>query len=66
MRMPRLCALLLTALFLFSCVALPCFAAPQTVRVAYFEYPGFQEYSAENGYSGYVYDYLQEISKYTN
>lgn len=66
MRIPRLCALLLTALFLFSCVALPCFAAPQTVRVAYFEYPGFQEYSAENGYSGYVYDYLQEISKYTN
>ena len=46
-------------------VMLHVFLFAKTVRVGYFIYPGYQEY--KNGeYSGFGYEYLKEIQKFTN
>lgn len=40
-------------------------AAPEKVRVGYFHVSGYQEVSEDGIRSGFGYDYLQEIAKYT-
>lgn len=37
----------------------------QTLKVGYYEAPGFNDLTASGSYSGYGYDYLMEIAKYT-
>lgn len=38
----------------------------RTIRVGYPLQEGFTERTEEGGYSGYTYDYLQEVAQYTN
>lgn len=46
-------------------VMLHVFLFAKTIRIGYFIYPGYQEY--KNGeYSGFGYEYLKEIQKFTN
>lgn len=45
-----------------------CYAQPsqaQTLKVGYYEAPGFNDVDSNGTYSGYGYDYLMEIAKYT-
>ena len=58
-------AVLLTAICPLTAFA----AEPQTIRVGYFAFPGYHEmYQRENGSqgSGYGFDFLQLLRRYTN
>ena len=41
-------------------------AEDRTVRVGYMNNPGFLQWNSDGSYGGYCYEYLMEISKYTN
>lgn len=51
----------LFALFFFGAQTCPA----QTLKVGYFEATGFNDLGIHGAYSGYGYDYLMEIAKYT-
>ncbi|MEG2118458.1 MAG: transporter substrate-binding domain-containing protein, partial [Clostridia bacterium] len=42
------------------------FVECRTVKIGYFEFPGYQEISETGEKSGYGYEYLQELRKYAN
>lgn len=56
----------LFCLLLFSFTAGAAESGTRVVRVGYPIQPGFTEIDENGNYSGYTYDYLQEIARYTN
>lgn len=57
-------AMLLTVCLLLLLFPLQAFANARTIRVGYFDSPGFLE-RTEQGYRGYAATYLQELSSTT-
>lgn len=55
--------------FLMGEVSLPAYAkdntAQKTIRIGYYEFAGFQEQDADGKRTGYGYDFLQEVARYT-
>ena len=64
---------LLSVFFLFTVNSIVCFAQEgsaaekqQSVRVAVIDYPNYIQMTSDGSVSGYAYEYLLEIQKYTN
>jgi len=47
------------------CLPLIAFGAPRTVRVGFFHFAGYHEIGKDGEKSGYGYEYLQNLRKYT-
>lgn len=56
-----LCSILLLQVSSNNCVSASEKEKTQTIRVGYYSMPDYQEYN-NGSYSGYAYDYLQEIA----
>lgn len=60
-----LCSIILLPQLFTPCAAAKDNSQPDTVRIGYYIMPDYQEYDNDN-YSGYAYDYMQEIAQYAN
>lgn len=66
---PKFMTTVVSLFFLFIIILQPILQAKepsQKVRVGYFAFSSFHDIDANGVYSGYGYDYLQELAKYTD